>query len=184
MGAKMARTGDEAEYPVDHGRLFPWSRFAARIMDVLLFSFLVSLATRFGRAFGDPIRAGMIANILFYPIYETALVDLLGWTPGKALMNVRLVKGGPGEGSAFGRAIRAHWFGMGTLIPFLYLATMWVARRRYMKSGRTTWDDQSSIVAIPGGAGPFRWAGFLLALFLLFFVMQVAGELYRGQIIR
>jgi hypothetical protein len=83
------------------------------------------------------------ALALWIPI-EAALLAAFGYTPGKALLRVR-VSNKNGSCLSFGQALARSFgvwlMGLGTgLIPLITLVTCLVARNRLSRRGVTNWD--------------------------------------------
>jgi hypothetical protein len=129
----------------------------------------------------DSLPGAILLAVLFlYPFYEGFVVHRFRTTPGKLLMNVRLVERAPTSlAESNGRAISAHFGGYFGGIPLLAQAAAYLAYRRFLATGRTNWDDESTIYASPHGAGLARWLAFsALAVFFIF--LSVLGQTPDG----
>lgn len=128
----------------------PWVRFWARRMDNYLFSFFGGIIL----AFAYPPAAQM-NSILFgfllllaYNFVEPAMFAVLGTTPGKALLRVRVRNGDDSKLSyseAMNRMMSVYLRGQGLGIPIVELLTARSAYYRLMKEGTTSWDEDAHI---------------------------------------
>jgi uncharacterized RDD family membrane protein YckC len=127
----------------------PWVRYFARLIDMALIGIMVGLQIHF--ALPDEMSNNrlvdqfvqFLALTLWIPI-EAALLATFGYTPGKALLRVR-VSNKNGSHLSFGQALSRSFgvwlMGLGTgLIPLVTLVTMLVAHSRLATKGVTNWD--------------------------------------------
>ncbi len=167
-------------YPVAIPNRFALSRLAARWLDMSLFGFLVAFAFRlFGLQESSLTGATLLSVLVVYPFVEGPITRSFKTTIGKRLLNIQLVertKGAP-LSDYNGRALSAHFHGFAGGFPFLNLYMAWVSWRRFLETGRTSWDDVSPIYALPQGAGFIRWMGFILAVLVLLFLSALAQNI-------
>jgi hypothetical protein len=150
------------DYPVPFEQRFPWSRFAARLVDVWLFSFPAAfMLTAFGVGADSISGATFVVVLVAYPFAEGVSLRYFRTTPGKKLMNVRMIERRKATiADINGRSIEAHFRGFCGGLPIFCLIAAYLGYRRFLETGRTSWDDDSPIYASPRGAGLARWAGF------------------------
>lgn len=129
---------------------------------------------------GSLSGATILAVLFLYPFYEGFLIHRFTSTPGKALMNIKMIKREDlSLADSNGRAISAHFGGFFGAVPILAQAAAYLAYRQFLATGRTRWDDEAPIYASPLGAGPLRWLAFFsLGTFVLF--LSVLGESSRA----
>lgn len=142
----------------------PWSRYAARMIDTLLHSFvsLVVSGALLGALLPGDVAAGMFeSQILDNQVYATILalvvaipitailIGTIGTTTGKWLMGIHVAtpEGLPlGIGAALKRELRVLLYGWGGGVPFVSMVALVIAYRRLKQQGTTKWDDPDETV--------------------------------------
>lgn len=126
----------------------PWVRYWARSIDMALIIIIVGFPIY--TALPDELNNRLVdqfvqflALALWIPI-EAALIATFGYTPGKALLRIR-VSNKNGSYLSFGQALARSFgvwlMGLGTgLIPLVTLVTCLVAHHRLSNKGVTNWD--------------------------------------------
>lgn len=125
----------------------PWVRYFARFVDISLASFFLGVFFAFYNPEylleeGSEYGIAWFAILLWVPV-EAWWLSATGSTPGKALLKTR-VRSDAGHrlsyGRAFGRSIRAWFFGLGTGFPLIALFTMAYQHGKLKKNGEVSWD--------------------------------------------
>lgn len=138
-----------------------------------LFGLLVALSLRaLGTGKSSITGVTLLTVFIAYPFVEGLLTRSFGTTPGKRLLNVKMVKRTESAplSDYNGRALSAHFLGFAGGFPLFNLYAAWVSWRRFLETGRSSWDDVSPIYALPQGAGFIRWIGFVLVSVLVIFL--------------
>lgn len=179
-------TREEPWYPAgvfgDHVR--PWSRFWARWIDLNITTFVFGFVT----AFAAPQMLDASAHVfgilttLLHVVLEAVLLAVIGTTPGKWLLGVRLTDS---EGQALtftdalGRAFHVWWRGIGAGIPYVMVITMVSAKKRLERTGTTPWDQQRNcrVSTQPVGAMRKAMAVLLVLGFVAVTIMDVVQEI-------
>src|SRR5262249_42016137 len=130
--------------PVEEGtQTRPWVRYWARSIDTLLISYIVVITFDFilpgARHTGFVIQSRhFLALALWVPI-EACLLATFGYTPGKALLRVRVTNKDGSDlriNQALSRSFEVWWKGLGTgLIPLVTTITYLVAYSRLSNKG-------------------------------------------------
>jgi uncharacterized RDD family membrane protein YckC len=127
----------------------PWVRYWARSIDMALIGVIVGIPIHIalpGEMSNNRLLdqfVQFLALTLWIPI-EAALIAAFGYTPGKALLRVR-ISNKNGSNLSFGQALARSFgvwlMGLGTgLIPLVTLVTLIVAHSRLATKGVTNWD--------------------------------------------
>lgn len=165
----------------------PWIRYWARATDITL-CFLIGfnlllivwpeiLELDASKIIMNDAVVTMIV-LAIWVVIEPWFLSTWGTTPGKALFRIRIAKLDTGRklnySEAFHRAANVWYRGFGFGIPIVNLVTLIVAYKRLMKSGVTSWDQQSNTVIAHSEIGMGRtfliiliWLGFFLFMGLL-----------------
>ncbi|MEN6390088.1 MAG: RDD family protein [Syntrophomonas sp.] len=129
----------------------PWVRFGAKIIDLYLWWMFCCLAI-YGLIhitgtspyiIKDKELAIGLAIMAVWIFYEAALLHRFGTTPGKWLLNTRVV---PVKTKAFTyrtavfRSFRSTTEGLAVTIPLISLLTALMAMKKLINQGSTTWD--------------------------------------------
>ncbi len=176
----------------------PWSRYAARMLDMALFGpltmmlLVVFIGASFGPAmqnafvqsavFTNQLLAGIFAAIASAPLSGL----ILGWagsTPGKYLFGVHVsARNGEhlGAARALAREIDVLVRGVALGVPIVAMFTQIVAYRRLSRSGSTSWDESGSCVVKyfnqTIGSRLRATSGVLLLLMLVIFYAATAKQ--------
>jgi uncharacterized RDD family membrane protein YckC len=134
----------------------PWSRLAARMLDMLLFS--VTIWVVVGAVFASgglpkPLQqvsdSSMYSGLLMLPIlmpFMALCIGATGSTPGKWAFGIRVVNG-DGYPAGFGRALHREigvWvYGLGLGIPIVTLVTQVIAYQTLKRTGSSSWDAET-----------------------------------------
>lgn len=148
----------------------PWMRYWARLLDIQLFAFPISIVLIFvlPEFFRIPRLLQMAFVLPLILILEAGLLATVGTTPGKWLLgiSIRSASGGPVSfGAAVRRGMDLYWRGMGCAVPPISLFTMITAESRLSVNGQTTWDViaglRTSHLPIPWWKGTLTVAAFI-----------------------
>lgn len=163
------------------GKLHPWARYWAKMLDVGLFSLLAGIPVAIVGLQGVPGDVlGWVLFVLFFPLAEGASIAATTGTPGKALFNIR-VTDAAGEKLDLRTAVRRSYLGaaigLGLAIPFVSFAAMIFGYIDYKKSGATYWDRSVSSVyrAAPTGKSWIVLCIIGLVTFIFLFLIAAAS---------
>ena len=112
---------------------------------------------------------------------EPLLLHLLGTTPGKALMGLRLEAPGGRKltyAEGFSRYLLLLWYGLGLGIPIFNLVRYYQCAKRCGEGEPQTWDTDIAYIE-----KPFRWvnpAAYLLAAVLVLAAAETVNALVPG----
>ncbi len=141
----------------------PWRRFFARFIDLSALSlptaFMVTFAlSRVSTTFnlwiqqpGSEFALGWLLMPLVLML-EAAVFAILGTTPGKALMGVKVTTADaqhPTAAQYLRRQVGVYWYGLGTGFPLISLFTMARQRSRLKAGGHTRYDEGRFNVKAP-----------------------------------
>lgn len=146
------------EEPSPTPRLDAWSRYFARMLDVLVFSSLVGVVGAVAGMFAAPAATLEVIAVLDSSRLWTMVADLasfvialpliavslaLGQTPGKWCFGIR-VRGPQGDrlrlSSALHRELLVWTKGLALGVPLLSLVTLVMSYARLTEDGTTAWD--------------------------------------------
>jgi len=172
---------DRKSYEPSGSQTRPWLRWAARIFDFFLLSFLVGivLALIYPSALNIPDIALAIMLISVYFFVEPIMLCSWGTTPGRALFKIRLRRQNGRKLSyleALSRSVSVWIKGFGLGIPLVSLFTLLNSYNRLTKDGITSWDRDGSFSVSHQVIGPLRTIVIVL-LFLLFLILIVVGNM-------
>jgi uncharacterized RDD family membrane protein YckC len=175
-----------ASYEPSGSQVRPWSRWAARNLDFLLFSFLVGLVIGIFEMLTHQSTSNIpdsAFNILFGFVYATVVEPIMlcswGTTPGKALLKIRLRQQNGAKLSyelALERSFAVWIKGLGIGLPFISLFTLLNSYNVLTKEGKTPWDRDGDFSVSHQVIGPLRVTVIVLLL-LSFLVLVVAGKI-------
>jgi uncharacterized RDD family membrane protein YckC len=157
----------------------PWLRFAARLIDTILFSFVFGAVLSL---FFLPLVARLpeivlgMAGLFAMTFAEAWFLSRRGTTPGKALLRTRVVARDGGllpYAEALRRSFGVWLLGMGAGVPLVPVVTFPLAYLRLRRHGVTAWDEEAGARVEPEPPGPVRLAtaAGLIALFVLLAVL-------------
>lgn len=177
---------DEPWYPAgvfgEHVR--PWSRFWARLIDLNITAFVLGLVTALvaPQMLDASTHVVGIFVTLIHVVLEAVLLAVIGTTPGKWLLGVRLT-GSEGQALTFadalGRAFHVWWRGMGAGIPYVTVITTVSAKKRLERTGTTPWDQRRNCRVSTQPVGTVRkvMAVLLVLGFVAVTVMGMVQEI-------
>lgn len=159
----------------------PWVRFWARTIDFLLVVYIVVLPLEIVRQIvGFPAELPELtiglASLLVQALVEPVLLSTWGWTPGKALLRVRVRHedgSKPSFAGALVRVAKVIVIGQALGLPCIGLLAQLYAYTRLKANGTTVWDRDGDFVVGHETIGPLRAAvattflGLSLALAVL-----------------
>ncbi len=160
--------------PITAGLL--WRRWAARVFD---FTVWQSLCFGVTAAWGMPLKEWIYAGVfLLYvmPVWipiEALMLYYFSWTPGKALLGLRVSNGDGSSlsiGTALIRSLRTFLMGMGAAYPpmtfFCHCFGWWFTR----KNGIAIWDNPQKIQVT---SKPLKWWRWLILAMTWFFASNI-----------
>ena len=179
----------------------PWVRFFARIIDIwltqfLLFGILVVLGFTFAilnPRFGEAVIKSLsnidptldmiitlMVSLLLLAMIEPFFLSNYGYTPGKWLLQTRVVNP-DGTNLTFSQAMnrslsvysRGFLFG----IPFLSLITLLIESSKLEKEGKTTWDRNGGHVILHNRIGVPRTMAAIILLVIIRVIMLFFSDL-------
>lgn len=139
----------------------PWPRFLARTFDILLIMPLVGFGIGYWTALYAPeLYVSLVSmnpvlyGLLVYPLVATILaisMTLTGYTPGKALLGVKVPVPEGRTLFYFKREFEVWIYGLGLAIPIVSLFT-YVKQYRLLKAGNPASYDEGNppVIADPG----------------------------------
>lgn len=151
-------------------------RFFARCFDWLLTLYLImAVCCLLGKnpTLLDDTLLGIGLQVLLLFV-EPLLICLLGTTPGKALLGMRLSRPDGGRlsyGDAFSRHLIMLWSALGLGIPIWSLVQVYRTVKRAMNEEPQPWDEEVDYTA-----APFRAKRHLAGLALAAAALLLAGE--------
>ncbi|MDD2715174.1 MAG: RDD family protein [Candidatus Wallbacteria bacterium] len=159
----------------------PFVRFSARLIDMILYSFLSGLILQRFYPTLLSIDENLLGLILlfFYIFIEPCMLSSIGTTPGKALFNIRLRKI---DGTklnlleAFMRAFRVWIRGLGFGFPLITLFTINHAYNKLTKEGITSWDKEGGFHVSHKLVG----AGRVLMAIIIFYSYIILVDIGRS----
>ncbi len=169
-GGELIRPGDSGSMVTQRR---PFVRYAARMIDLGLFFFIViPLARELGLPFSNQgmFMLELLALALFVPV-EALVLARFGTTPGKAFLRARVVRDDGQRldlGTAISRSTKVWLMGWGLGLPLISLVTLILSFVRLTGEGKTAWDAQCNTRVLHEPVGFGR--GFL-AIVLIFFLM-------------
>jgi len=136
------------------------------------------------------MQSGTIAALILLVVaalpLEALLIGLLGYTPGRMLLGLRVVDArdaAPGISVAFNRSARVALMGQALLLPPFSIFAYAVAFGTLISKGRTHWDEALNLQVKTAALTPDRWwlalaaTGIAWALLYEGVWMRLASEL-------
>lgn len=153
-------------------RVHPWHRFWARMLDYLIFIFVIGIIFKF---IPMPIIIlyppfSFTILIFVFAFVEAALICSWTSTIGKSLFGIYVRKNDGSKLSyheAISRSLSVWWLGLGAGLPIIMLVTMIVACVKLSNNFITTWDKKGEITVEHRPLKPGRIVGIVL-LYLFF----------------
>ncbi len=171
---------DWSGYTPSGSQVRPWVRYWARSFDFLLYAMVfggIAIAIWPGIEEMNDTLLGIIA-LLFYNLVEPAMLAVVGTTPFKALLRVR-VRNNDGTKPSYIRGLRrtvSVWIrGQGLGIPFVALITGITSYSRLSNNGITSWDQEGGFTVTHQTVAWWRWL-ILIGLFAGFISLMVLGS--------
>jgi len=128
---------------------YPWRRYFARSLDLLLYSLLWSMFLAFVFHVNLSNRGGLgilldtVVVLLLLIFLEPLLLSRFGTTPGKVIFGLRLQKPN-GERLSYGEGLQRTWgvlgCGMGFCIPVYNLVRLWKSYDLCTRQQEQPWD--------------------------------------------
>lgn len=141
----------------------PWVRYSARLIDISLFGFCLSLilglvAPSLFKSINF-VLFSMVPTTFLWCFIEAFFLSKWGATPGKALLRVS-VRNLDGSllnyGSALLRSFDVWVRGLGFHLPLVVLLTLIAGQKRLTKNGITLWDQSRNLRVIHEKIGVVR----------------------------
>ena len=165
----------------------PWVRYWARYFDITLFGFVYILIA----ALFFPLNFFKIWDYilefttpLFWIFFESIMLVLLGTTPGKFILNTRLLVTNDKEiniTQALSRSFKVWWRGLGIGVPIIALFTQIVSYSNLKKTGKTHWDRATGFDVEHGEIGVMR---IILFVFLFSITIGLSIPFYSNIVQR
>jgi RDD family/GYF domain 2 len=133
------------QYTPSGSQVRPWVRYWARLMDIMIFSFMlgISAALIYEPLLDIPDTVFGIMLLFLYVFAEAAMLASLGTTPGKAMLSVRL-RDANGDKLSYGSALKRSfdvWArGLGLGLGIISIITQINAYNHLTNEGITSWD--------------------------------------------
>ncbi|MDQ0464073.1 hypothetical protein QO010_001844 [Caulobacter ginsengisoli] len=155
-----------------------WGRFLAKYADALVVTAAYALVVTATRAAGltwfDDVResiaamdsllgwaAPFIAWLVVLGVYDWLWLTLIGATPGRMLLGLKVQRvggdGRPGAGQAAGRTALMLVAGLGLGIPIICPFALIVGYFSLHSKGVTVWDWSSGLKVVLSPVGQWRW---------------------------
>lgn len=152
----------------------PWPRYFARMIDILVFTFVFFLSLTIVLAFTSEVLldrwvavfegfGGMIVSNIVSPVVAMLPIALLlavGQTPGKWLFGIR-VRDGDGRRLGFLSALKREGIvyvrGLGLGLPLISLFTLITSHGDLKEEGITPWDKSLGLTVSHAPATWFWW---------------------------
>ena len=182
QSGELLRPGDRA----DLSQRRPFVRYAARMLDMAIFSFpLLAIASVFGVHLrpDHTVMLELFLLALYVPV-EALLMASFGTTPGKVFMRLRVVRedGQPLTlSTTLNRAVMVWWRGWGIGVPLVSFVVRIIAFGKLVSEGKTTWDRDLQLRVIHQPVGVVR---ALIAIFLLLFLFGASMGTLTEQALR
>lgn len=172
-------------------QLFPWARFWAKQVDLLIhtmvFTFVVSWAstvlgfdTRSWVATGVGLLCVVAGCMLTYPVTDALFVSATGGSPGRAFFrfSVRLRNGKRASfKKAFSRAWTCLFFGQS-----LGVLTYWASYTNLLEHGASLWDRDAGTEVVHRGPRWWSWIAPLIWAGVLGLDFWGAWAVFRGNV--
>lgn len=141
----------------------PWARFFARMIDYAIFGYIVSTLLDYILAYTMSVNSdtryfstvlsyiSSILSVFLWIFVESYLLTYVGFTPGKFLLNIKLILENNEKFSinkAFKRSILVWIRGMAFGLPLIELFTMAAQYIAVNKNNETSWDNELSITCV------------------------------------
>jgi uncharacterized RDD family membrane protein YckC len=141
----------------------PWVRYWARVIDLYVFGAVVTALIDYSNLglLGSPgaQKTSSLLALVAWMLIEARLLQQLGTTPGKLLLNVRVWRRDGGAVTlrdTLLRSLRLWWRGLGAGLPVVSFITAYLAYRQLRDRGETSWDRDGGWEVVHGEIGPLR----------------------------
>ena len=161
--------------PRNLAQTYPVTRGLARLIDYLMFGFLLTYLNVHSILFrlDIPVPLFPIIGTFVWVFLEAGMVTAFGTTPGKWLLKTRIIDGSlerPGYLNALRRSLSVWCNGMGTGIFFISPVTMAVSYRRLKTDGYAQWDREGRFYLIHGKVSVARYLAAILLILVFSFL--------------
>jgi uncharacterized RDD family membrane protein YckC len=164
----------------NHLRIHPWMRFSARILDYLLFAFILLRTNFFQMSIWEHVPSFFFPVVLtfLWIFVEAIMLHLFGTTIGKWVFGIEIIDRSlkkPGYRSACLRSLSVWCNGVGTGFFIIAPATVTVSYIRLRRDGVAPWDRLGKFRMIHGKIESRRMltAGLCIAaVFMLAFQFE------------
>jgi hypothetical protein len=172
-GVNIPETED---VPIYKKVVAPWSRYFARWLDMWIGSsiFIGLLAIVYPEIFQIPNVVLVFILSAVYVILESFMLVIWGTTPGKYLLNIKLIPESQKKFTfnlAFNRSANVWIKGLGCGVSIISIITLIVAYKKLTEDKITTWDKQLAIDVVHGEVSPIKL--IIIILLLLSFIASL-----------
>jgi hypothetical protein len=147
----------------------PWARLFARVVDYLVFGLCLAEAAALV-GIHDLVKKEFVlamATVFLWIPVEAGLLSTWGYTPGKALLRIRVRKGLvdlPSFAESLRRSFLVWWSGEGMGFPAFFLFTAGRAQGNLKIKGDTSWDRDGRFTVFHESIERWRWVVLFLIL--------------------
>ena len=143
----------------------PWVRFWARMIDsstiILLISFVLLYFVPMSKYVIAYLGSTFFSIIKYFiwAFIEALFISRLGWTPGKWILNIRVLNRDGSKlnyAQALNRTLQVLLHGEGLFIPVISFITNIIAYSTLKRSGMTKWDRKLDVTVTHGKIQPYR----------------------------
>jgi uncharacterized RDD family membrane protein YckC len=164
----------------------PWVRFFARLIDIGLVYLLLIVVLGVCSLIFPPIAGALaylarnpaidivlttMVTILILALIEPLFITNYGQTPGKWLLNTKVINSEGGNltpSQAWERSLGVYIYGFLIGIPVIFLVTLLIESSRLEKEGKTSWDRKGGFIVRHEKIGVLRG----IIAFLIFIMIR------------
>jgi len=164
----------------------PWVRFFARLIDIGLVYLLLIVVLGVCSLIFPPIAGALaylarnpaidivlttMVTILILALIEPLFITNYGQTPGKWLLNTKVLNSEGGfltPSQAWERSLGVYIYGFLIGIPVIFLVTLLIESSRLEKEGKTSWDRKGGFIVRHEKIGVLRG----IIAFLIFIIIR------------